>query len=255
MIHAVFFDLGGTIHIVNHSPKREEWFSAQVLQCLKNEGIDLSVSSHELMEIIRKNDPVYKHWAETNLRELPSAKVWNEYYLKDFQIGEKRLDPIAEELSVMYDRDRVENVLRPHVIETLQELKSMGMVLGVISNIISQSFVPNMLHSYGIDSYFASITCSEETGIRKPDPEIFEIAARRAQISLCEMAYVGDTLSRDVLGSRNAHLPLVIQINNPSTKFRDEGLIGTGLKPDFLIEDFNEIPDLIRAFNQKASEE
>ncbi len=251
MINAVFFDLNGTIQLAEQSSEKEEIFSCQLLQYLKKENIDLPVSSHELSKILIKNDLLYKHWAEKSLCELPCEKIWNDFYLKEFNIGEKRLTPIAEKISAMFESDRTKNMLRPHVIETLQKLQSMNLVLGIISNTISKSFVPNFLQSFGIYSFFQTITGSEETGIRKPDPEIFNIAAKRTEISTDEMAYIGDTLSRDILGSRNAHLPLAIQIINPASEFRDIGFTGTDLKPNFLIKDFNEIPSIIYHFNEK----
>ena len=65
------------------------------------------------------------------------------------------------------------------------------------------------------------------------------------------MAYVGDTLSRDVLGSRNAGVALSIQISNPSAAKRDAAFVGTGLAPDALIHDLAEIPGIIRDFNAR----
>ena len=61
---------------------------------------------------------------------------------------------------------------------------------------------------------------SSETGIRKPDPRIFAIALERMGVTAAETGYVGDTISRDVLGARNAHLGLVVRLNNPSMMIR-----------------------------------
>jgi putative hydrolase of the HAD superfamily len=66
------------------------------------------------------------------------------------------------------------------------------------------------------------------------------------------MAYVGDTLSRDVLGCRNAGIPLSIQIQNPAMAFRDAGLAETGLAADAVIRDLAEIPGIIQAYNSKC---
>ena len=62
---------------------------------------------------------------------------------------------------------------------------------------------------------------------------------------------MGDTLSRDVLGCRNANVALSIQISNPSIAHRDTAFTGTGLAPDVLIHDLAEIPGIIRAFNAR----
>ena len=59
---------------------------------------------------------------------------------------------------------------------------------------------------------------------------------------------MGDTLSRDVLGCRNAGVALSIQIRNPSIAHRDTAFVGT-VTPDAQIDDLSEIPAIIHAFN------
>ena len=76
-------------------------------------------------------------------------------------------------------------------------------------------------------------------------------AAQACGVPCGEMAYVGDTLSRDVLGCRNAGVALSIQISNPSIAHRDTAFTGTGLAPDVLIHDLSEIPGIVRAFNAR----
>ena len=88
-------------------------------------------------------------------------------------------------------------------------------------------------------------------GIRKPSAEIFRIAERELGLGPEELAYVGDTLSRDVKGVRNAGWRLMIQIKNPGAAHRDKGLEHSGLKPDYLVEGLEEIPEIIRKVNEK----
>ena len=207
------------------------------------------VQQQPLAPLLRENAEDYKHWSEQSQTELPAARIWNEFYLRDFQIGEERLAPLAEELSVLYDAVRVRNEPRPHMRETIQTLHDMGLVQGVISNIISATFVPRLLEDYGIAPYMACVVLSSTAGVRKPAAAIFEKAARACGVPCGEMAYVGDTLSRDVLGCRNAGVALSIQIRNPSIAHRDTAFAGTGLAPDALIDELDEIPGIIRAFN------
>ena len=62
---------------------------------------------------------------------------------------------------------------------------------------------------------------------------------------------MGDTLSRDVRGARNAGWRLMIQIRNPGAARRDAGLEHAGLRPDYLIDGLEEIPGIIRAENRQ----
>lgn len=65
----------------------------------------------------------------------------------------------------------------------------------------------------------ASVVMSSNAGIRKPDPEIFHIAVDQLGLERKECAYVGDTISRDVIGAREVGLGLVIQMHNPAIEY------------------------------------
>ncbi|MDO4315026.1 MAG: HAD family hydrolase [Oscillospiraceae bacterium] len=250
MIRAVLFDVGGTLHEVRHDQEMADRYSQRLLDILSERGIALPIDAAALTPLLHENAETYKHWSEESRVELPAPRIWNEFYLKDFRIGEAFLAPIAEELSWMYDATRVKNVPRPHMRETIETLHQMGMVQGIISNMISTSFVPRLAEDYGIRQYMSCLVISAAAGIRKPDPAIFELAASRCGVPCSEMAYVGDTLSRDVLGCRNAGVALSIQIKNPSIAHRDTAFAGTGLAPDVLIGDLAEIPGIIRSHNE-----
>lgn len=250
MIRAVLFDVGGTLHQVYHDRETADSFSQRLLDILSEHSIVLPIDAASLTPLLHENAEFYKHWSEETRVELPGPRIWSEFYLKDFQIGEALLAPIAEELSWMYDATRVKNVPRPHMRETIETLHEMGMVQGIISNMISTSFVPRLAEDYGIARYMSCLVISAAAGIRKPDPAIFELAAAQCGVPCSEMAYVGDTLSRDVLGCRNAKVALSIQIRNPSIAHRDTAFTGTGLAPDVLIDDLAEIPGIIRSYNK-----
>ena len=249
MIKAVLFDLGGTLHTASSPPGREEWFARRLLERLEDYGIRLGVPPEILAAKLRENGEAYKRASEKDLRELPSAEIWSDWYLRDWSVGRERLAPIAEELSFLYDYERMRVMRRPYIKETFDALREQGMRLGLISNIISLSVAPHFLEEYGVRSYMDCVVLSSATGIRKPSAEIFRVAERQLGLGPEELAYVGDTLSRDVQGVRNAGWRLMIQIRNPGAARRDKGLENAGLAPDYLIEGLEEIPAIIRAEN------
>ena len=174
------------------------------------------------------------------------------WFLREQNLTPEQLSPMSEELSFLYDYERVRVMRRPHLAQTMQSLKDMGIRMGVISNIISRSVVPHFLAEYGIDGFMDCVITSCGTGIRKPDPEIFRIAERKMGLAPEELAYVGDTISRDVRGTRAAGWRLMIQIRNPGVAHRDKGLENGPWKPDYLIDDLAEIPDIIARENGGA---
>lgn len=248
MIKAVLFDLGGTLHTASSPPGRDLWFARRLMERLEDYGIRLETTPEELSRRLQVNSEVYKHSSEESLRELPAAEIWSDYYLREYRIPRERLAPMAEELSFLYDYERVRVMRRPHLKETMEELRQMGLRLGVISNIISTSVVPHFLREYGIDAYMETVVLSSETGIRKPSADIFRVAERKLGLEPRELAYVGDTISRDVRGTRAAGWKLMIQIRNPGTAHRDAGMEGL-YTPDYKIEDLAEIPAILKQEN------
>lgn len=85
------------------------------------------------------------------------------------------------------------------------------------NKIMSRTFVPHYVRQHGLEEYFRFILMSSEIGIRKPSAEIFRIAAQRLGILPGECAYVGDIISRDVRGIRNAG----IKIDNPGVAYKE----------------------------------
>ena len=249
MIKAVLFDLGGTLHTNTMPEGRDLWFAERLLRRLSDYGIDLPAAPEDIARSLPVNSEIYKHESEKTLRELPVAEIWNDYYLRDYRIGRERLAPIAEELSFLYDYERPCVMRRPYLKETMSELQAMGLKLGVISNIISRSVVPHFLTEYDIDRYMDCVITSADTGIRKPSADIFRIAERKLGLRPEELAYVGDTISRDVRGTRNAGWALMIQISFPGTAHRDAGLENAGFAPDYFIRELSEIPPIIQKVN------
>ena len=245
MIRGVLFDLGGTLHTVSSPEGRDVWFARRLLERLADYGIALDEEPETLARKLHENGEDYKRRSEEDLRELPAAEIWSGWYLRDWNIGWERLEPIAEELSFLYDYERVKVLRRPYIRETLDALREQGMKLGLISNIISLSVAPHFLEEYGVRDYMDCIVLSSATGIRKPSADIFRIAEKELGLGPEELAYVGDTLSRDVKGVRNAGWRLMIQIKNPGAAKRDKGLESSGLRPDYLIEGLEEIPGII----------
>ena len=252
MIDVVLFDIGGTLHTVTNHEGLRTAFAKRLRERLADYGIFIRGEDCDIGRTLHENAEEYKQYSELTLGELPQSRIWNEFYLKNYRIGEERLAPIAEELSFLYDYERVKNMRRPHVAETMEALRRMGKRLGIISNIISTSFVPHILREYGIGQYMECVVLSSEAGVRKPNPAIFEIALRQLGVKAENVAYVGDTLSRDVLGARNANLGLMILIENPAIAHRDKGLHGKGIEPDVRITDLAEIPAILASFSRAA---
>jgi putative hydrolase of the HAD superfamily len=60
------------------------------------------------------------------------------------------------------------------------------------------------LSGSGLEPYFETLTVSEEVGVKKPNPEIFHYALRKANASPVESLMIGDEMAVDIDGARAA---------------------------------------------------
>ena len=254
MIDTVLFDIGGTLITQTHSDSRTLLYSLYVKHLLSEIGITVNETDQAFYRRLRDNAESYKHIGETTFRELPPHLIWKDYILRDFNIGENEIQKIAENLSFTFDYIRKDNNPRNNLHEMLDKLRSMGMKLGIITNTISMSFADHILKEYGVLPYFQVIVKSCEFGTRKPHPDIFRHAMELIGSSKETTCYVGDTISRDVIGSRNAELAMSIRIINKSIFHRDKAFQGADApKADFEIDDLIEIPGIIETFNKERT--
>ena len=254
MIDTVLFDIGGTLITQTHSDARVLLYSAYVKLLLSEIGINITESDKAFYDRLRNNAEAYKHIGETTGTELPPALIWKNYILKDYCISDENISKIAENLSFTFDYIRKDNNPRENLKETLEQLQNMGMKLGIITNTISTSFADKILREYGVSDYFRVIVKSCEYGRRKPDPDIFNHTMELIGSTKETTCYVGDTISRDVIGSRNAELAMSIKIINKSIFHRDKDFQGQDApKADYEIDDLIEIPRIIETFNKERA--
>jgi putative hydrolase of the HAD superfamily len=187
----------------------------------------------------------YGKWREETEQELPPERVWTEFVFADHNLSKETLCAIGEELAFYWDTQFATRVMRAEAPVALEALRARGFRLGVISNITSRTMVPFKLNEYGIAHFFQVVLASAAFGYRKPNARIFLEAARLLQVLPAECAYVGDTISRDVIGARRAGYGLAIQIKSFLTTVSDKE---TDIaSPDAVIENLVQVVDTVSA--------
>ena len=101
------------------------------------------------------------------------------------------------------------------------------------------------LKYYGIRNYFQDVTLSSVTELRKPDPLIFDVALHQLQSTAAESVYVGDTVSRDIIGSKRAGFAKAIQIGSQLTREKDAGICRE-YEPDYIVSDIYEVLPILK---------
>jgi putative hydrolase of the HAD superfamily len=94
------------------------------------------------------------------------------------------------------------------VTAALRDARRAGWVPFVVTN-GSVGAQEGKLRHTGLDREVAGWVISDGSGTRKPDPEIFRLAAARAGQPLAGAWMIGDSAEADIGGARNAGLPSV----------------------------------------------
>ena len=186
---------------------------------------------------------------------IPGKKpeeIWPEYYLKAFNFNRKALTDICEELANMWECTYFHRELRPGVREMLAGLKARGYRIGVISNNASLYNVFNVLEEYGIREYMEDVEVSSITGYRKPHPEIFRISMKQMQEKPENCVYVGDTLSRDVIGSKEFGFGKAVYIQSFLSAQKDVGVVSS-IQPDVTIQNMDELIPWLDSVNSEMN--
>ena len=220
MIDTVLFDMGGTLEDIWVDDESRHSSIQGVLDILRAHGIDLNMDFETTAQSINAGWERYGAYRDPRQRELKPEEIWGSFVLTDFGLNEDSVRPYAEELAHMWEITHYHRTLRPHVKEMLVGLKGLGMKLGVISNTASLYQVFDVLKDYGIRDYFQDVTLSSVTGYRKPDPNIFLVSLHQVQSDPASCAYVGDTLSRDVIGPIRMGFGATFHIDSYLTKLQ-----------------------------------
>ena len=143
---------------------------------------------------------------------------------------------IAEELAAGYVRiSPYQKNLFPGAQETLQQLKSDGYQLHIITNGFME-IQDIKLRNTEIRDYFNVVLCSEEIGVQKPHEDVFQSALKRAGANAAQSIMIGDNLHTDILGAERVGIRGILF--DP----HDEHRKGTH---DWHIRELKEIPELI----------
>jgi putative hydrolase of the HAD superfamily len=242
-IRAVIFDLGGTLEDVYYDDTLRLQATPGFCEVLAKHDLDPGLAIPDLYATVKAGMQKYQDWREESERELPPELVWNEFVFTKQHLAKGKLAAVGEELAFYWDTRFSKREMRAEVPALLEALHARGLQLGVISNITSRGLVPCQLAEYGIRDYFQVVLASSVFGWRKPNPRIFLEAARLLNVPPAECAYVGDTVSRDVIGARRSGYGLAIQIKSFLTTQADRE---TDVEPpDAVVENLMQVVEIV----------
>ena len=249
MIKAVMFDMGGTLEDISADESNAVRTAHELYRIITEHGITVPYGEQELWEIVLPEILRYKKEAEGTLIELKPEQIWLDHGFKHVPLSDedkKKLVDCSEEIAYMWEVTYFNRKLREHAAEMLAGLKSLGLYVAAVSNTASLFQVFDTLKQYGVRQYFDDITLSSITGYRKPHPYIFRTALCQADLPASECAFVGDTLSRDVIGPRKMGYGMIFKINSWFTPQKDMGRNWDGVEPDYQVTDIYDVYRILK---------
>ena len=234
-IDTIFFDVGATLRYVAEDKEFSRAAEDELMRLVQ------TTDSHDVFfEKLEKNWKAYRKYAKTALIDCSEMELWLQYLLPDYPA-----DVIAKNAA------RLTRLWRDHdgrrfahegTVETLRELKNRGYQLGIIANTITETEIPDWMCEAHVADCFKTVILSSKVRLRKPDPEIYRLAARCAGTKCENCAYVGDNPVRDVEGAVNAGYGMMVLFEDAGTADR-EGKAPSVL-PDKTIRSIPELLDL-----------
>ncbi|HSS20778.1 MAG TPA: HAD-IA family hydrolase [Pyrinomonadaceae bacterium] len=198
---AILFDFGDTL--ASLSPTKEELF----IQAAASLGVELS------LPVVRRAYQIvdfHNKYSSVNVKDRADFyRSYNEQLCEAIGIS-SHFDDLQPRL-VEHFKEHKSWQLFEDVLPVLSLIQQKGIPLGLVAN--WDRDLPELTERLGIKQYFATIVSSQEAGVEKPDPAIFESALRKLSLPVGNdrVLYVGNEYRADVMGARSAGLtPILI---------------------------------------------
>ena len=125
----------------------------------------------------------------------------------------KEPDPqILNDLLDIWDKSKIHFAFFPDVVPELEKLRGRCR-LGLVSN--TDCFTMKPFFEAGYKKYFDYIAFSYETGLLKPDPDLFRLVMERLGVKPEEAVMVGDNLHDDVEAALGVGMHAVLIKRDP----------------------------------------
>tara|TARA_B100002052_G_scaffold296669_1_gene325616 strand:- start:1397 stop:2077 length:681 start_codon:yes stop_codon:yes gene_type:complete len=225
MIKAVIFDLDNTL--LDFMKMKSSSISAAVKGMI-NAGmsIDEKKSIEEIYQIYETKG--YEH-----------QEVFNEFIVNS--IGEINYKYLAAGI-VEYKKAKEKALnLYDDVVPTLEELVSMDLKLGIVSDAPSREAWIR-LYMLNLHDKFKEVVTFNDTGFHKPAKQPFIRISKKLNVNLKECMMVGDWPDRDIKGAKQVGMKTAFAKYGSTEKILESGA-------DHDLDSLNELVDIIKIYN------
>ena len=157
----------------------------------------------DLQEFIMVYEPInFQYWKLYREERIDKQGLRRGRFLDAFQpfgieLSIQELDMLADAYIEELPKD---NHLFKGAVDVLQYLSDKEYKLHIITNGFRE--VQHLkLRNSKIQSFFKTVTTSEEVGVKKPNPLVFHTALEKARVAAAQSLMIGDTFEADILGA------------------------------------------------------
>ncbi|WP_328341701.1 HAD-IA family hydrolase [Streptomyces violaceus] len=147
-------------------------------------------------------------WPDDESDSVGRTRAWTVFARRiieeaDLPAPDAVLQQIAEEAAATILEPANYQVF-PDVAPLIKRLAAADIRIGIVSNFDDMLF--DILDHTGLSTLFDTVLTSYRTGISKPDPRIFHLAARAIGTDVAATHYIGDSVYSDMGGAHAAGL-------------------------------------------------
>ncbi|MDO5495926.1 MAG: HAD-IIIA family hydrolase [bacterium] len=223
---ALLIDHGGVISQTVTVPADLEAFAAEVAGQLNRIPGD-QTTAEEILAGIAGARADHKEWKRallaahqsdgTAIREVTAPQFWGSV-AEHLGRHHTWFRAEAEDLMQRYGRAKSRRKVRPGMRELLAACAEAGMQIVVVSNTVSgRGAVRASIEEHGLAEYITAYVCSDEVGLRKPEPGIFTEALTIAGANPEHTWFLGDKPANDAAGALAAGIAHRVLITGGST--------------------------------------
>lgn len=226
MLKGAIFDLGGTL--IHFTASWEEVRAARmnaICEALKERGVVLDLNDMK-REYVALHDEESEYSART-LEEIEFEESVTKL-LDRLRVEVRQRPAMADLVKRSFALEVGSWVLFPGVQKMLQQVRSLGLKIGVLSNARSDWAIREIVERLNLTKYFDAIVTSAAVGFRKPRPEPFQRILKLLDLDASEVVMIGNSMEADIAGAR----PLGIRTIRVTF---DDSADGDGADPDLTV--------------------
>lgn len=197
---------------------------------LKRYGIDFTPQDYDEYQAVNK--PL---WVAYQNKEIKAEEIQTRRFAKlSEQTGQHPLDLNQELMAEMAKVSRPLEGVEKMLTDFHGKIK-----MGIITNGFT-ALQQSRLENTNTHHFFDTVVVSEQVGVAKPDPKVFDFAfSKMGEVEKSKVLMIGDTLASDVLGGNNFGIDTCWF--NPEQKANK-----TEIKPTYEIHSMSQLLDIVR---------